>query len=112
MSRSWCSPPCGRGWLLCAPTFPLPVGVDPGGWLRVRSDQLIVPLDVHMRRICSTLGLTHRKSADLKTAIEATEAFRALCPEGPVRYDLALTRLSLHAGPPALRPPPVQAPRS
>ena len=77
--------------------------VDPGGWTCVRPAQLIVPLDVHMRRICSTLGLTHRKSADLKAAIEATEAFRALCPEDPVRYDFALTRVSMYEGTEALQ---------
>jgi uncharacterized protein (TIGR02757 family) len=50
--------------------------VDPGGWDGVPSSKLLVPLDTHMHRIALTLGLTKRKQADLRTAIEITEAFR------------------------------------
>ncbi len=39
--------------------------VDPGGWDRVESAKLIVPLDTHMYRISLELGLTRRKSADI-----------------------------------------------
>jgi len=69
--------------------------VDPGGWAGVSPRQLVVPLDVHMHRICTALGLLRRKSPDLKAALEATAAFRRFAPNDPVRYDFALTRLGI-----------------
>ena len=69
--------------------------VDPGGWTCVHPRQLIIPMDVHMGRICRSLGLTDRKQNDLKTALEATRAFGNICPRDPVRYDFALTRISM-----------------
>jgi uncharacterized protein (TIGR02757 family) len=75
--------------------------VDPGGWEGMSPAQLIVPLDVHMHRICRALGLTRRQAADLRTAVEITDAFRAFAPDDPVRYDFALTRLGIRPGPEA-----------
>jgi uncharacterized protein (TIGR02757 family) len=69
--------------------------VDPGGWEAVPASKLVVPLDTHMHRIARRLGLTARRAADLKTALEITEAFRAWSPEDPVKYDFALTRLGI-----------------
>lgn len=69
--------------------------VDPGLWTRVPASKLVVPLDVHMHRIARALGLTRRKQADLKAALEVTEAFRAIRPEDPVRYDFVLTRAAM-----------------
>ena len=62
--------------------------VDPGGWDSVSPAKLIIPLDTHMHRIGRRLGLTPRRQADLRTAIEITEGFRGICPSDPVRYDL------------------------
>ncbi len=70
-------------------------GVDPGGWDEVPPSKLIVPLDVHMHRICLQLGLTRRKQANLRTACEVTTAFRAIEPDDPVRFDFCLTRLGI-----------------
>ncbi len=72
--------------------------VDPGSWDAVSPAQLIVPLDVHMHRICRALGLTRRESANLRTAVEITDAFKAFAPDDPVRYDFALTRLGIRPG--------------
>ncbi|HVN72217.1 MAG TPA: TIGR02757 family protein [Desulfomonilia bacterium] len=69
--------------------------VDPGGWDEISPSKLIVPLDVHMHRICLAIGMTSRKQADLKTAIEITQRFRSYMPEDPVRYDFALTRTGI-----------------
>lgn len=69
--------------------------VDPGGWEGVSAARLIVPLDVHMFRICSFLGLTRRRQADMKTALEITDAFRRWSPQDPVRYDFALSRMGI-----------------
>jgi len=72
--------------------------VDPGGWSCVRPAQLVVPLDVHMHRVCTALGLTRRRQADLRAALEITDAFRCLRPDDPVRYDFALMHLSAERG--------------
>jgi uncharacterized protein (TIGR02757 family) len=69
--------------------------VDPGGWDDVPASLLIVPVDVHMHRIGCMLGMTCRKTADLKTALEITNAFRQLEPDDPVKYDFALTRFGI-----------------
>lgn len=66
--------------------------VDPGGWDRVGTRRLVVPLDTHMHRISRELGLTSRKAADGRTALEITAAFKRIAPDDPVRYDFALTR--------------------
>lgn len=70
--------------------------VDPGGWTRVSPSRLVVPLDTHMGSACRRLGLVIRKTDDLKAALEATESFRRLRPDDPVRYDFALTRPGIH----------------
>lgn len=69
--------------------------VDPGGWEGVSASKLIVPLDVHMFRVCTGMGMSERKTADLKTAREITNAFKEISPEDPVKYDFALTRVSM-----------------
>ncbi len=69
--------------------------VDPGGWHDLPQSKLIIPLDVHMHRISRALGLTSRKQADMKTAVEITQGFKKISPNDPVRYDFALTRLGI-----------------
>lgn len=71
--------------------------VDPGGWDFVSPAQLIVPLDTHMHRMAKVLGLTSRRAADIRTALDVTNAFRRLIPHDPVRYDFALTRLGIRS---------------
>ena len=70
--------------------------VDPGPWTSVPGAKLVVPLDTHMFRIARGLGLTPRRQADLKIALEITAGFRAIRPDDPVRYDFSLTRLALN----------------
>lgn len=69
--------------------------VDGGRWAAWLAPKLLVPLDTHMHRISMRLGLTRRKSADLRTAREVTAAFARLAPDDPVRYDWALTRVGM-----------------
>ncbi len=69
--------------------------VDPGGWHVLSPSDLVIPLDTHMHHIALNLGLTDRKQANLKTAIEITRAFRRLTPCDPVRYDFVLTRFGI-----------------
>jgi len=69
--------------------------VDPGGWDDISPSVLIVPLDTHMHRIGLALGFTKRKQADMRTAMEITEALKEFSPGDPVKYDFALTRLGI-----------------
>ena len=69
--------------------------VDPGGWEAVGAHRLVMPLDTHIHRICRELGLTQRRQADLRTALEVTAAFREIAPDDPTRYDFALSRLGI-----------------
>ena len=71
--------------------------VDPGGWTLLSPADLIIPLDVHMFRLCSALGLTARKSPDLKAALEVTEVFRSVLPSDPLKYDFVLTRFGIRS---------------
>ena len=70
--------------------------IDPGDWKAVGAHRLVIPVDVHMHRIATRLGLTRRKSADIRAALEITEAFSVISPEDPVKYDFVLTRLGIH----------------
>ena len=69
--------------------------VDPGGWGGIPKSKLVVPVDVHMHKICSKLGFTKRKQADLKTALEITEVFRSFSPLDPCKYDFSITRFGI-----------------
>lgn len=70
--------------------------VDPGPWQSVSRSKLVVPLDTHMFRIARALGLTVRRQANLKTAVEITRGFARYSPRDPVRYDFCLTRLGIN----------------
>ncbi|MGC9325953.1 MAG: TIGR02757 family protein [Desulfomonilia bacterium] len=71
--------------------------VDPGGWDGIDPSCLVIPLDTHMHRICTALGMTTRRQADLRTALQITDTFRMVSPEDPVKYDFSLTRLGIRS---------------
>lgn len=71
--------------------------VDPGGWQVLSPRELIIPTDTHLHHIGLKLGLTQRKQADLKTALEITQAFSKATPEDPVRYDFVLSRFGIRS---------------
>ncbi len=64
--------------------------VDLGVWRESSPTQLIIPLDVHVHRSALNMGITARKSADIKTAMEITEYLLKLFPEDPCIGDFAL----------------------
>jgi uncharacterized protein (TIGR02757 family) len=70
-------------------------GVDFGIWKNVDPSRLVLPLDTHTSRISRYIGLTNRKSADWKTALEITGNLKKLDPGDPVKYDFALSRLGI-----------------
>jgi uncharacterized protein (TIGR02757 family) len=69
--------------------------VDTGLWKSIEKAKLIVPVDVHMGRLCKILGLYSRETVSLSTAVEITEGFAAIEPTDPVKYDFALSRIGI-----------------
>jgi uncharacterized protein (TIGR02757 family) len=69
--------------------------VDPGLWTSIDKAKLIVPVDVHMNRLCRILWLHDRKTVSLATAVMITENFSKIEPADPVKYDFALTRIGI-----------------
>ena len=68
---------------------------DLGIWNFVDPSKLVIPLDTHVHRIATFLGLSGRKSADWKTARAITDSLAKLDPADPVRYDFAICRLGI-----------------
>ncbi len=70
--------------------------IDPGGWKGVSPRQLLIPVDTHILRVSRILGLTARRTADIRTSLEITAALREIDPEDPVKFDFSLTRPGIH----------------
>jgi len=69
--------------------------VDAGLWKLVDKTRLIVPVDVHMARLCRILGLYSRKTVSLSTAVKITKSFAEIEPADPIKYDFALSRIGI-----------------
>jgi uncharacterized protein (TIGR02757 family) len=69
--------------------------VDTGLWKSIDKTKLIVPVDIHMSRLCKILGLYDRRTVSLPAAIEITESFAEIEPADPVKYDFALSRIGI-----------------
>ena len=64
--------------------------VDLGLWKSCDKRDLVIPLDVHVYRQATELGLTKRRSKDIVTARDITDAFREIFPDDPLKGDFAL----------------------
>ena len=64
--------------------------VDLGLWKNTSSEDLIIPLDVHVHRSALNLGITNRKSADITTAKEITSWLKEVFDKDPCKGDFAL----------------------
>jgi uncharacterized protein (TIGR02757 family) len=74
---------------------PTTEGIDLGLWPAPRPSGLVIPLDTHVHRLAGFLGLTHRGTANWRTAEQITAALRQLDPQDPVRFDFALAHLGI-----------------
>ncbi|MCX5637393.1 MAG: TIGR02757 family protein [Planctomycetota bacterium] len=72
--------------------------VDLGLWKSVDKAKLIVPVDVHIGRLCRILGFYSRKTVSLPAAVEITESFAQIEPADPVKFDFALSRIGITEG--------------
>jgi uncharacterized protein (TIGR02757 family) len=69
--------------------------VDTGIWKSVDKAKLIVPVDVHIGRLCKILGFYNRKTVSLAAAMEITRSLAEIEPADPVKYDFALSRIGI-----------------
>jgi uncharacterized protein (TIGR02757 family) len=72
-------------------------GVDFGIWERIKMQDLLCPLDLHVSRTARELGLLNTKQDNWKATIELTESLKEFDANDPVKYDFALFGLS-HSG--------------
>ncbi|PWV54134.1 TIGR02757 family protein [Chitinophaga sp. S165] len=70
-------------------------GVDFGLWQHIQPSQLVCPMDVHVGRVATRLGLIPAAKSDWKTALALTEQLRQLDPLDPAKYDFALFGLGV-----------------
>lgn len=68
---------------------------DLGIWTFVDPAKLVMPVDTHVHRIATFLGLNARKSADWKAARALTDRLAKFDRADPVRYDFAICRLGI-----------------
>ena len=64
--------------------------VDLGLWKKIKKEDLIIPLDVHVHRSAVNLGITDRNSANYRTAKEITDYLSTVFPGDPLLGDFAL----------------------
>ncbi len=69
--------------------------VDAGLWKSVEPSALVVPMDVHMARLCRVLGFYEQKTVSLSAALKVTESFAKIEPSDPAKYDFALSRIGI-----------------
>jgi uncharacterized protein (TIGR02757 family) len=69
--------------------------VDAGLWRTIDKSKLLVPVDVHIARLCKILGFHNHKNVSLKTALEITQHFAEIEPADPVKYDFSLSRIGI-----------------
>lgn len=72
--------------------------VDFGLWDVCEPRNLIIPLDTHVHKQAIRLGLTTRRTPDLRTAIEITDRFAEIFPDDPTKWDFALFGYGVNKG--------------
>lgn len=72
--------------------------VDFGLWDVCDPCNLIIPLDTHVHKQAIRLGLTKRRTPDLRTAIEITDRFAEIFPDDPTKGDFALFGYGVNKG--------------
>ncbi len=65
-------------------------GIDFGIFKKIKSSQLVCPLDVHVLRVAKELKLITAVKSDWKSALALTNTLKIFDPIDPVKYDIAL----------------------
>lgn len=71
--------------------------IDAGLWSFIDPAELVIPLDTHIFRTSTELGLTSRRTLSLATAIEITDSLKEYSADDPVKYDWGLSRTGIIA---------------
>ena len=79
-------------------------GVDLGLW-HVDPAALVVPLDVHIRKLSFNLGFTQRKVPSWRAAEEITRALSRFDASDPTKYDFSLCHMGMLQRCPSRRDP-------
>ena len=88
---------CKR-WMLYLRWMARPAdGVDLG-LFELPASELVMPVDTHVLRIGQFLGLTRRKDASWKTAVDITSSLKSLDPSDPTRFDFAIAHVGISSG--------------
>ena len=69
--------------------------IDFGIWKAIRKNELIIPVDTHIARICKELGLTKRNNVSWQMAEEITDNLRKFDKNDPVKYDFAICHIGI-----------------
>ena len=70
-------------------------GIDLGLWQHVDPALLVVPVDTHIHKLATNLGICTKKGATFRAAEEITRALRRLDPADPVKYDFSLCHMGM-----------------
>ncbi|MER3472293.1 MAG: TIGR02757 family protein [Chitinophagaceae bacterium] len=65
-------------------------GVDFGIWKKIKPSQLVCPIDLHVARVATSLGLIDDKQLNWQTALHLTNQLKAFDANDPCKYDFAL----------------------
>lgn len=69
--------------------------VDLGIWDFIATDELLIPLDVHVARLSRQMGLLTRKSNDFQAVLELTEKLKEFNKQDPTKFDFAIFGLGV-----------------
>src|SRR5262249_43287193 len=70
-------------------------GIDLGVWSEVSPSLLLVPVDTHIHKLASNLGLCTTRGLTLRAAEEITAALRRFDAHDPVKYDFSLCHMGM-----------------
>lgn len=69
--------------------------LDFGLWFEIPPSKLVIPVDVHVAKICRQLKLTRIKNVSWNMAEDITEKLRKYDPLDPVKYDFAICHIGM-----------------
>ena len=69
--------------------------LDFGIWNEIPTNKLVIPVDTHIAKICTSLKLTTRKNVSWNMAEEITENLKKFDAIDPVKYDFALCHIGM-----------------
>ena len=90
--------PCKRLWFFLRWMVRRDGIVDLGIWRKLSEKDLLIPLDTHVHHVALHMGITQRRSADIRTAREITSFFTGIFPDDPALGDFALFAYGIEHG--------------